>query len=514
MVAGAARTDYVPPPMAATTSLYRRAPFALLALLPLVVPLAGCDLESTGEPPPVGRTNFPTALALAPDLDLNGDGLGNGHAHLLVVSSNFDLRYNKGSLQAFSLDAIDRAIAYCAPAPENGNREEGCAESTEGVLEIDPLSQQVDEDGGTVRALDGEVLIDSFGTGIAPGRVTEDGQGARVYIPIRSQSVLAYVDYEPTNEGDVLDCGGGGRSCGSDFERGDDSRVEDSARELSFPGEPVGVIAGPLTDWDADADAARDYVLIAHRPGEVSLFVDDEEGRPALTHTLDTFPLDVSGVMFDPETRLAYLMGAGKRLSRVGVALRDGAPEYARVYDGGELLLEGVGTSGDMRAGLILPGQAGAPSRAMLVGRVPSAFMQAELGPVSRTSVTAPVQRTVEVGSGPSRLATGTLTGEGGERIDVVAVSCFDGREVFILDRATGATLTVVPNFSGPFELAIDGARNRLYVADFRSSVVRIADLSPVLSVAARDVYEGVTEPTTATIVASIGRPRVVQELQ
>ena len=134
----------------------------------------------------------------------------------------------------------------------------------------------------------------------------------------------------------------------------------------------------------------------------------------------------------------------------------------------------------------------------------------------------------MEVGAGASRLAAGTLQFEGPDGVlyerQIVVVSCFDGRQLFIIDRIAGTTLSVVPNFSGPFEIALDGPRGLLYVADFRSSVVRIVDLQAVLTVDADSgdraaceqdrTSDAHCEPTTAAIVATLGRPRVVQELQ
>ena len=66
-------------------------------------------------------------------------------------------------------------------------------------------------------------------------------------------------------------------------------------------------------------------------------------------------------------------------------------------------------------------------------------------------------------------------------------------------------TRTVIPNFSGPFDVALDSARKLLYVSDFRSSVIRIVDLSPLTDPSAK---EG------ARVIATLGSPRVIQELQ
>ncbi|HKU39963.1 MAG TPA: hypothetical protein VJR89_17505, partial [Polyangiales bacterium] len=112
------------------------------------------------------------------------------------------------------------------------------------------------------------------------------------------------------------------------------------------------------------------------------------------------------------------------------------------------------------------------------------------------------VRQTTTVGRGPSRVITAKL-----EDRTFAIVSCFDSRQIFILDALTGDVLSIVHNFSGPFELALDEPRRRLYVADFRSSAVRVLDLSALL--------DGATETVpTARIIATLGHPQLLQELQ
>jgi len=470
--------------------------FALVALA-----ASACDLENEGAAPPEGKLNFPTALSLSPAIPGNGmDDAGVGSAamseHLFVVNSNFDLRYNKGSLQAYSLRGIKEQVDLCTPRVSEPPA--GCEYDNEGILRIEPMDVH-----------EGEALIDSFGTGIALSSESDPGADHRVFVPIRSQGHLSYTDYQPgTGTDSVLFCGTtGGRKCTVSHQIDDSSVVND--RDIEVPGEPVAVIAGPLTQWDAGADPGANYVLVTHQRGEVSLYVDTEAGEMVLTDTLGTFPSGLTGVMFDPQSQLGYMTGAGKQLTRVGVATETG-PGDASLFDGGSLGLDGIGLRGDTRAGVIVPGEGGAPSQALVVTQAPDALLYVDLGPESRTQLAANVKRVVEVGGGASRLVVGTLLGEDGQSREIVAVSCFNGRQIFIIDRDSGTILSVVPNFSGPFEIALDGPRGLLYVADFRSSVVRIVDLRPVLAIEAglRD------EPTSAVMVATLGSPRVLQELQ
>ena len=79
----------------------------------------------------------------------------------------------------------------------------------------------------------------------------------------------------------------------------------------------------------------------------------------------------------------------------------------------------------------------------------------------------------VRVGAGPSKLSYLTLGGRG-----YLLVGCYDARAIFIIDTAERALVAMVRNLSGPYEMVFDGARNLLHVADFRTSVLRVVDLS------------------------------------
>jgi hypothetical protein len=65
----------------------------------------------------------------------------------------------------------------------------------------------------------------------------------------------------------------------------------------------------------------------------------------------------------------------------------------------------------------------------------------------------------------------------------------------------------VIHNLNGPFDLGIDSARRRLYLADFRASNVLVIDLSALAE-------QGAGPLTDAPIIGTLGIPKVVQELQ
>jgi DNA-binding beta-propeller fold protein YncE len=111
---------------------------------------------------------------------------------------------------------------------------------------------------------------------------------------------------------------------------------------------------------------------------------------------------------------------------------------------------------------------------ALVLTRVPGTLMVANGG--LQSDGTLPVVDSIEVGVGPSRLRVATLQGH-----EFAFVSCFDSRDVYVVDLVAREVATVVRGMSGPFEFEVDVVRERLYVADFRTSVIRVVDLAPML---------------------------------
>ncbi|HMI92979.1 MAG TPA: hypothetical protein VK509_16515, partial [Polyangiales bacterium] len=162
-----------------------------------------CNLDNPGDDPPRAMLYFPNALALSPHSE---DGTEPAR-YLYVVNSDFDLRYNAGTVQAYSLNDLEAAVRACDPKP--------C------IIDTD-------------EAFQAEVSIPAFSQSIA-----SSASGERLFVATRTGESLTYVTANPTASGrDVLRCEGG---CG----------VEKTAapadlkilRDLSWPEEPRAVIA-------------------------------------------------------------------------------------------------------------------------------------------------------------------------------------------------------------------------------------------------------------------------------
>ncbi|MEM9074328.1 MAG: hypothetical protein AAGE52_37890 [Myxococcota bacterium] len=454
--------------------------------------LLGCTNE--GEPPPVGRLAFPIAIRMTED-----------GQHLLVANSNFDLRFNSGSLQSYNLDVLNSRVEEACAAVDPSERDD-C-----GII---PVEDERDDLTDTIQPiselLTDQVRIGSFADGMAVARY---GQVSRVYMPIRSEANLTFVD---VIEG-RFDCGdnaGLGRPCDDVYRRGDNEAA--TLRNIELPADPVGIAVGPLTDITTagTADVAGNYVLFAHRDGRASLFFDQAEVdgsfAPILVHTISGLPEELVDIALDPITRLAWAPSARGFVGRVGVAF-DGVtrePERSFLFNAGEVRLSGIdtgsGTAGDTRVVRFDPRPD--VDRAYFLSRRPRALLTADLS--DRTSV-APVVDAVEVGFGPSRLELATFSDP--DRT-LAFVSCFDSRDLYVIDVDLSRLVGIVRGLGGPFELAVDAPRERVYVVDFRTSVLRIIDLDPMLRCLRGDVnVDGECSPELLGIV---GRPDATRELR
>lgn len=161
--------------------------------------LLSCAQEDEGEAPPLATTRYPSGIALTPE----GGALPQ---RLLVVSSNFDLRYRSGVLHAFDREELDRLVDEAPPG-------EGCPEA------LPRCTPARIPDLGS--ALAGAVEIGDYGGQVAaidlgPGR-------QRAFVPIRSTGKVIAVELDGGAE--ALRCAeGGGTDCrgtGASFARQD-----------------------------------------------------------------------------------------------------------------------------------------------------------------------------------------------------------------------------------------------------------------------------------------------------
>lgn len=459
--------------------------------------MVGCIGD--GAQPPTGRLHSPVAMEISPD-----------GSHLLVVNGNFNLRYLSGSVQSYDLDAVNRELEMAC-----GERPLAERDACGVVPQEDPRDDLTSGIRKVAGLLTSEVLVGSYGSEI---RFSEDG--ARAYVSVRSNGSLTYLDVAGGN----LSCGqGADRRCAESHEVGTDDVVQ--GEEL--PVDAVGLVTGRIEDLaepGAMGELTGDYILMAHRQGAVSLFFDRATASdpavstetPRLIHVLTGLPGDLTGLRIDSRQRLAWLLnGSFSDISRVGVGIDPVNGNDSATFDAGRIRLSGIDTGSASRGNTrdMIFDERDGQAQAFVLARRPEALLTVGL---DEDAGTLEVHGSVPVGAGASRLNVSTFDGHDGRTL--AFVSCFDAGDIYVIDVDLGSLAGIVRNQGGPFGLKVDTTRERLYVLDFVSSVVRVIDLAPMFecldddSFDPRDMMERSDECSPQTL-GVLGRPLVVRDL-
>ena len=307
--------------------------FALGFLLISGTVSTGC-VNKDGAPLPPGLMSFPIAIELSVDEDADGNP-----KYAYVTSSNFGLQYNSGNVQSYDLEKVVEAIyAECVGAgvkeecletdyegdindPDCGcdpEADAACAAIPPDRCSVVPASLQFRDLGAALRLvpveglLRAEVEIGSFSDGLG---VATDGR--RLYVPVRSDANLTFID---VNEEGQLSCGGEFgqlHTCTEPYRSGSIEQVNPTV-DLTLPSDPVDVYVGDLAaDFappnNPDDPAFRgDYILMAHREGNASLFLDqlrpggpEPQARPRLAATLDELAAEQVTITYEPGAKRA-----------------------------------------------------------------------------------------------------------------------------------------------------------------------------------------------------------------
>ena len=539
--------------------------FALGFLLISALVAASC-VNRSGEALPAGLMSFPIAIEISTDVDADGEP-----RFLYVTSSNFALQYNSGNVQSYDLEklvdgivtgcvgrwVLDVCVAdgqdltapecQCEPLQDNctplppGIRSSCLNPAFDGDLN-DPICScdaLIDDEcvavpfdrcsviddrlifrdlGAALRLIRvdelivGEVLIGSFSDGL--GVATN---GRRLSLPVRSDANLTFIDVDAEGQ---LACGGpfGTRHTCTGPYRSGSAELVNPAVPLSLPPDPVDVFVGSLAeDFEPPGnpdggDFSGDYILMAHREGKASMFFDqDQTGgpeptqRPRLAATLGDLAPEQVTITYEPGAKRAWIPSADARaIVRVGIAI-DGDPTQSFLFDAGFLFVSGLddgGTNRDIRFDP-RPGR----NLAYVVSRAPEALVVArsdvaggDLNMVGQISACRDPSR-IQVAEVPARNGTVVLA----------FVSCFLARQVQVIDVDKFQGITILTNISGAFEFAIDGPRLLMYIADFSTSVLRVADLRPLVNCLESDPIP--PAECSPRVIGLVGLPQPVSEL-
>jgi hypothetical protein len=536
-----------------------------LVLLLLSAGATACYDQGDGIDPPLGDLYFPTGLALSA-----------GETRLYAISSDFDLQYNGGALHALDLtrvralvprecasDADCDATQHCdlVPTKENRNKASRWCVANDGDSAGKPCgpfgeksfasrSQMpgrcgfVDltspQDGGPP-ILAASVGIGAFATDIIY-RQRPDGPGGRLFIPVRGDATLHYIDVPDETEEPVpfeLSCGQGGNDgrCDDAHRKGDDPD-EENTRGLRLPPEPFGIAA---------TEDARATLVTHQTEGVVALFESDAEAwgngttnfgvGPKLQFLLPTsaqrpvglVSLPVPKIVSESPIPIAYSPGFlmtyrdAAQVDLVRYQIDPSNRPYLQLAGTAAITANSVGfdnrglavddtARSDCEAGCdsapdvltCLYECAGKQMDVYIANRTPNSLLvgktRPKQNPVASDDLPS-VKNSIPAQFGASRVVVGKVVGLDGQLVTRVFLVSFDSHTLSIFDPATQEFEDFVNTGRGPHGVAIDsgidGAGNPYayaYVAHFTDSYIGVIDLDQ-------------RHYTWASIVMTLGQP-------
>jgi hypothetical protein len=428
--------------------------FAALALSAVAPAFSGCDAVYPADAPP-GRVIFPMNVALVPS-----ETAGDPAPFLLVANSDFDLRYRQGTLQSLVLDRVAAAVDACTTRP--------CVDTN--VVDY---------------------LADEVQIGPHVGGMAVSPRGDRVYLAIRSESDVTWVDIqqstgalfcgaeEETEAGAIEECTAVRRTTPIADDCGD--------RAPTLSGDIVGIVSGSIEALTGNvSDRGLDWVMLTHRNGRASLMVDVLQGTdrvPTLVHSLTGLPPDATNAALDPTRNTVWmtttLPGLGsvpirtgtRDIAVVGVSYDRTQPTCSTAFSAGRIAMRGLDDNFDSRDVAF-----SADGRyAHVLSRRPLAVVTVDIEGTPLTGADALIRDVIAVPTGAARLDIATVDGT-----ELVAATSFDRRMLSIIDGDNRELEATVHGFTGPQDVVIDGERGLAYVVDFLDSVIRVIDLRPL----------------------------------
>ncbi|MEZ4373346.1 MAG: hypothetical protein R3B07_21160 [Polyangiaceae bacterium] len=539
----------------------------------------GCFAPGDGPEPPLDRIYFPVGVAVTPD-----------QSQLLVANSDFDLQFNAGSFQVFDLPALRKLAVETSADPEcAGLGVKSAADRSLAPGRCKAINPSKPPSGSSL--LEQSIGIGAFATDVLVREQWDDGddpttaerefvgctasmddprgncssgecrpwletqagaemgasyagycatrQGLRVFIPVRGDATLHYLDAV----GSEYDCGQGRNSgaCDDNHRRGDDPDAENT-RNLRMPTEPYGIAATP------DSSA----IVVTHQSsGRASLFVNSWEQGPNLEFVVDGMPSGAVGVVNSPEP-LGSRLFASSRPSFLVTFRNSATVELLRYYDDVESNVprpfltrsgsvgvtanslgydsRGLGVDSTSREACEASclAAAGDTSRDAIATQTDCLDACKDDVPVdvyvaNRTPATLLRGHTREDGSelpqffdslvlstGPSRVVSGEVLARCSptqasddpcrRKEKRLFVICFDSRKLYVVEPKTGSVESVFLTGRGPHAFATDVSLNTTeqhafgYLAHFTDSYIGVLDLD-----------QG--SPTYGTFLATVGSP-------
>ncbi len=410
---------------------------ALPLLLAVVLLGGGCAREIVGSAPPLDRPHFPTGLALHPERPL-----------LVVVSSNFDLAFNRGALLLADLDEVDAAITAAG----------------------DDLARVVNPYAAAA-------LIPSFGN--EPVFVDD---GRSILLPSRDENRVSEIplvggddigfDCAPSPEPsvDAPSCGeptdslqvGGNDPFKLAVVEQTESRVTaivtlQSSPEVVYLALDLEAASDRMTVLTGPSFSLEDYTLSGDALGVWGIAL-----RPAQGGVAQTAFMTVRRTTTDLPTDAVDLVWFN--------AAQGGGVNPANVLE----LTDEIGSIDARDISLHPSGEA-----LFVLLRDPDALARVDLFPAGG-SLEARLAGVVNTCYDPIEVEAVNLTTPAGDQATRVVVTCFDNDTVLSYDALTLVETEALRGFGdGPYGLAVDAAHvpPRAYVSFFNDDQVGVIDL-------------------------------------
>lgn len=453
--------------------------------------------DTSGIDPPFDELIYPVGLAMAPSNDF-----------LVALNSNFDLRYNRGTLVTIDVSDLPGALAMTEQTRDE-MRSSGTA-YTYGPS-ADGREYYLDETGD--RLIDSEQTI-RLGAFASDLKTTP--RGDRFLVPVRGSKRILIIDVLE----DGIDCGQTrpSREC--------DARHAISHADL--PIEPYEVTSFEYEAQDGSQDIVT-YGAATHlQSGAVSLFKIDSRQAAGLESELDPAFIaatglvapGASGIAANPLSREAnsarsgeiYVTGRNDSTPNIavlklltGVAGQVGNHPYfnvvGRISLGNELYsamdARGIAVSSD-------------GNRGYMVTRQPAALVAVDL------STRQLIGQTI-VGAEPSIVRLydhdgGTPDDSSDDRTYAI-VLCFSINRIYIIDTDAMALVATRATGAGPQSVAIDSERRRIFISNFRESTISVLTIDDASEpgfgyLRVRDLG-GTGNQADEQAIVKIGRPRL-----
>ncbi len=436
----------------------------------LTVALGACP-ENDGTLAPPDQFFFPVAAVI-----------GGGGNTLYVVNSDFDLRYNGGTVLSIDLDLVRRRVregngGHCIPDAD----QPGAVLCAAGYFVRTAATRRVS----------------AFAVDMAYARYPDR---QRLYIAVRGDGSVTWLD---TNDNGGLECGGEGANpfCDGAHRVGvDPSQSPVGAR---LPPDPSGVSVDPARGWVVVSHQSTDPNLARATLFRDNAFLGASQGSapPTLLNVVGGVAPGLAGLVLLPRAA-----SDNSRSTWIAVSRNEASLTFFQAYPGNRALSDalpflyrsaavgvtGLNSGGNNRS-IALDPRPGS-NRAFVVGRSPEALLTVTFDPGNPTSLR--VAEAVPVSPGPSRLA---VTYDPVRQQTLVYVVSYDARRITVVDPDARRAIARIHTRRGPHQIVRDPVMPLLYVLDFLDGSVEVIDLRPT-----RD--DGTANPNYQRRVIALGQ--------